>query len=237
MELMMSLFGMKLRRALVIAPHADDEILGAGGLIARCAAEGWEVHLLFATISGYTSMARQDVSSTDARVSEVESAMKTLAVSGYDVLFRETNHCRLDVVPQAALISFVEQNLHREVSLVVVPSRAHCHQDHRAMADACTAALRPAPRGHLPFVPVVLGYGSPVGDWGFRSGEFRATVFVDISQYIETKLKALDCYTSQVCEHPHPRSLQSQRSWSAYWGGFAGVSYAEPFECLRFAVH
>lgn len=233
----MSLFDVKLKRALVIAPHADDEVLGAGGLIARCAAEGWEMHVLFATISGYTSMARQDVSSTDGRIAEAESAMKTLGVSGYDVLFRETNHCRLDAVPQGELISFVEKNLCKAVSLVIVPSRAHSHQDHRALADACAAALRPAPDGHLPFVPVVLGYGSPVGDWSYRFGEFRATVFVDITEFIEAKLKALSCYASQVCKYPHPRSLDSQRSWSAYWGGFAGVNYAEPFECLRFALH
>ncbi len=141
----MSLFDLKLKRALVVAPHADDEVLGAGGFIARSVADGWEVHVLFATISGYPSMARQDVSSTDARVSEVESAMKTLGVSGYDVLFREDHHCRLDTVPQADLIGFVERSLCRGVSLVIVPSRAHSHQDHWVMADACAAALRPAP--------------------------------------------------------------------------------------------
>jgi N-acetylglucosamine malate deacetylase 1 len=163
----MSLFDPKIKRALVVAPHADDEVLGAGGFIARCVAEGWEVHVLFATISGYSSIARQDVSSTDVRVSEVESAMKTLGVSSYDVLFREDHHCRLDTVPQADLIGFVERSLCRGVSMVIVPSRAHSHQDHWVVADACAAALRPAPpNGHLPLVPVVLGYGSPVGDWG-----------------------------------------------------------------------
>ena len=30
-------------RMLVVAPHADDEVLGAGGLMARAAADGWEV--------------------------------------------------------------------------------------------------------------------------------------------------------------------------------------------------
>jgi N-acetylglucosamine malate deacetylase 1 len=233
----MPLFNLKPNRVLVVAPHADDEVLGAGGLIARSVAEGWQVHVLFATVSGYTSMARKDASSTDARVLEAESAMKVLGVSDYDVLFREDHHCRLDTVAQADLIGFVEKHLHRGVSLVIVPSRAHSHQDHAVMADACAAALRPAPpHGRLPFVPVVLGYGSPVGDWGYRSGEFRATVFVDISKFLETKLKALQCYATQVCEYPHPRSVESQRNWSAYWGGFAGVRYAEPFECLRFAI-
>jgi LmbE family N-acetylglucosaminyl deacetylase len=36
---------------LVIAPHADDEVLGCGGTMARRAAEGREVHLVVASIA------------------------------------------------------------------------------------------------------------------------------------------------------------------------------------------
>jgi LmbE family N-acetylglucosaminyl deacetylase len=230
----MSLFGMEPGCALVVAPHADDEVLGAGGLMARAAAEGWKVHVLFATVCGYPSMARQDVSTTDGRIAEAESALKTLRAASYDVLYRGThNHLRLDAVPQADLIDFVQKGICPSLSLAIVPSRAHYHQDHRALADACAAALRPAPGGQLPFVPVVLAYSSAVGDWGHRWGEFTPNVLLDITEVIDTKLEALSCYATQVCQPPHPRSLEAVRNWGAYWGGFAGVSHAEPFECLR----
>jgi len=40
------------KKILVIAPHADDEVLGVGGTMARFAAEGAEVYVVIAT-QGY----------------------------------------------------------------------------------------------------------------------------------------------------------------------------------------
>ena len=42
---------MKSKRILVIAPHPDDETLGAGGTIAKFSNSGNEVHVLM--ISGH----------------------------------------------------------------------------------------------------------------------------------------------------------------------------------------
>lgn len=228
--------GSRPRRALIVSPHADDEVLGAGGLITRLRSGGWDVHVLYATISGYESVARGDVSRTDARTAEVEAALKVMGVSSYEALFLgETHHLRLDTVPQSDLIQFIEAGIAQtRPSLVVTPCRGHYHQDHRAVADACVAALRPAPGGRLPFVPMVLAYGHAAAGWG--GNEFRPSVFVDITTAIEVKIAALSCYQSQVCPPPHPRSLDAVRSWCAAWGSFAGVAYAEPFECLRLAI-
>jgi len=232
------LFGLTPRRALVIAPHADDEVLGAGGLIGRASAGGWEIHVLYATISGYLSIVRGDVSQTDTRTAEVEAALKVLGVASYEALFLgETHHLRLDAVPQSDLIQFIEKWVAKlSPSLVVMPCRGHYHQDHRAVADACVAALRPAPDGRLPFVPMVLAYGHAAAGWGGSYYDFNPSVFVDITEVLEIKIQALRCYQSQICDSPHPRSLESVRNLSAAWGNFAGVTYAEPFECLRFAV-
>jgi len=234
----MSLFELTPRKALVVAPHADDEVLGAGGLIARLSASGWQIHVLYATISGYPSMVLGDVSRTEARIAEVEAATKVLGVAGYEALFRgEGNHLRLDAVPQAELIQFIEAGLMRvRPFLAVIPCFGHYHQDHRAVAQACVAALRPAPAARLPFVPVVLAYGHGAAGWGGAPFEFRPTVFVDISQVIEIKMKAMACYASQLCDAPHLRSPDKIRRFSESWGNSAGVAHAEPFECTRLAV-
>jgi LmbE family N-acetylglucosaminyl deacetylase len=232
----MTLFGLSPGRMLVVAPHADDEVLGAGGLMALAASEGWDVRVLFATVSGYRSMQRGDVSSTESRMAEVEAASSVLGARTHEVLFQgEEKHLRLDTVPQMELIGFVERAVEVLRPLVaVVPARGHHHQDHRAVADACAAALRPAPAGERPFVPVVLAYGHPEVGWGGR--DFRPTVFVDVTPHIEKKLAALACYRSQVCESPHPRSAAKLREACGAWGIQAGVAYAEPFECLRLVV-
>ncbi len=39
---------------LIVAPHADDEVLGCGGLIAKRAKAGWRVHVVIAAAGGIT---------------------------------------------------------------------------------------------------------------------------------------------------------------------------------------
>lgn len=231
----MPFLSMAPRRAVIVAPHADDEVLGAGGLALLAARRGWEVHVLFATVSGYPSTPRGEISGTALRAREVERAAAALGLAGYSVLFEgEERHLALDAVPQSTLIRFVEEHVGRiRPSLAVVPGRGHHHQDHRAVADACVAALRPAPDGRAPFVPAVLAYGHAAAGWGGEAFAFRPDVFVDIGAVVEDKLAALACYESQVCDPPHPRSLPAVRHQHAAWGALAGVSHAEPFECLR----
>ena len=224
------------KRMMVLAPHADDEVLGAGGLMAKASRQGWEVHVQFATISGYASAPRGDVSDTSSREDEVRAAAQVLGVAGYEALYLgEQWHLRLDAVPQQDIISFIERGLRRlRPALVAIPCLGHYHQDHRAMCRAAIAALRPAPDGARPLVPMVLAYNHAHGGWGGEGYSFHPAVFVDITDCIETKLAALECYRSQVCLEPHPRSASMLRSNCAHWGAYAGVAYAEAFECIRF---
>lgn len=224
------------KRAIVIAPHADDEVLGAGGLIALLAEAGWEVYVGYLTISGYPSAAKGDHPDADTREQEVRDALAILgAVGDYRVLFRgEDKHLRLDTVAQADLITFIEEGIRTvRPSLLVMPCRGHYHQDHRATAEACVAAMRPAPHGARPLVPLVLAYGHAHGGWGGTGYNFHPSVFVDITDVMERKIQALAAYVTQLCDPPHARSLQALKDQAGMWGAFAGVSYAEPFECLR----
>jgi LmbE family N-acetylglucosaminyl deacetylase len=223
------------RRAMVVAPHADDEVLGAGGLIAAARRAGWEVEVLFATVSGFPSSHTGDQSAHEGRMAEVHRAMRTLGVTEYQVLFQGGGeHLRLDTVPQTELIGWLERAADRfRPGLVAVPCRGHYHQDHRALADACVAAFRPAPDGRKHFVPLVLAYGHSAAGWGGAQFSFAPSVFLDVTAVIDVKLEALACYESQLIPAPHPRSLEGVRSNSAAWGAYAGCAYAEPYECLR----
>lgn len=222
----------------MLAPHADDEVLGAGGWICRAAAGGWSVHVLFATISGFRSVSRGDHPETPARVAEAEAALAAMGASGYDALFLgEEKHLKLDTVPRTELTAFVERALEtHQPSVVILPTRAHYHQDHRAFAEAAIAALRPMPSGRLPMVQMVLAYGHTAAGWGGGGYQFQPSAFADISGFIDQKLAALACYESQLCAAPHPRSLEGMRANAAAWGAYAGCAYAEPFECLRLVL-
>jgi N-acetylglucosamine malate deacetylase 1 len=221
--------------AVVVAPHADDEVLGAGGLIALATSRGWQVHVIYTTLSGYASMARGGQSSTAERRMEQEAAARVLGITSTEILFEgEDRHLSLDTVPVRRIVAFVEAAVARHrPDLVVMPCRGHYHQDHRVVAQACIAALRPAPPAALPLVPWVLAYGHTGFAWGGHECRFEPTVFVDVTDVIEKKLEAMACYQSQLCQPPHPRNAAGMRTFASSWGACAGVPYAEPYECMR----
>ena len=74
---------MKIKRILVIAPHPDDETLGAGGTIAKLSDQGHKVHVL--TVSGRLPpiYKREDYEIT-VKVSKL--AFKVLGVSNSNFL-------------------------------------------------------------------------------------------------------------------------------------------------------
>jgi LmbE family N-acetylglucosaminyl deacetylase len=225
-------------RALVVAPHADDEVLGAGGLIALLVERGWRVEVSFATVAGYQSAPRGDCSETASRLQEMTAAAEVLGVA-FTEIWPDGNawHLKLDTVPSSVLIDFVERSVRRlQPDLVIMPCRGHYHQDHRALAQACMAALRPAPPTQRPWVPTVLAYGHTGFAWGGRECSFEPTIFVDVTSVLEKKMCALRCYATQLCEPPHPRSVEGMTSFAATWGACAGVKYAEPFECMRSVI-
>ena len=223
---------------LVLAPHADDEVLGAGGLIARATKANWDVQVGFAVISGFKSKFDSSNSHTPERELEAINALKILGVTHYQTLFKgETHHLKLDVVPKQDVISFIENMIiDFKPDVVVIPCRGHHHQDHQVFSDAAISALRPMPAGTTPFVPVVLAYTHSCAGWGGENFAVRPTTFVDITDVVDQKLDALSAYKSQVFESPHPRSCEGVRNFHAAIGAYSGVEYAEAFECIRLAI-
>lgn len=222
---------------IVVAPHADDEVLGAGGLILAAADAGWRVAVVFMTACGFVSQTTGEPASTAERRRELEAAAELLGVSERHLFEAgDACHLRLDTLPQSELIGFLERVVTAEKpAMIAIPSPHHFHQDHRAVAAACETALRPAPgNASRAAVPVVLVYGHGGGDWLRTGSRFSPNYFLRIDELIDRKLAALACYSSQVHDPPHGRSPESLRAWHRHWGTYAGSTYAEPFELVRY---
>ena len=59
-------------------------------------------------------------------------------------------------------------------------------------------------------------------------------MFVDISDYLETKVKAMECYHQELREWPHPRSVKGINTLAFLRGSTAGVNAAEAFIIGRY---
>jgi hypothetical protein len=62
---------------------------------------------------------------------------------------------------------------------------------------------------------------------------FAPAVFIDISGFINLKIKAMYRYSGETNDAPHPRSKETIQAQAGVRGAQAGVRYAEGFVLFR----
>jgi len=218
---------------LVLAPHADDEVLGAGGSIAKSAAAGERVVVAVMTGHGEEKHPLWPRESWDSIRKECRAACDILGVS--ELMFRELPAACLDHFPVWKINQVVAEVVQEvEPDEIYVPFPHDLHQDHQAISYAAIVAVRP----YLPLgrkVKRVLAYeilsGTNLAPPYLPS--FQPTVFVDISEHLERKLEAMRAYRSQLQPDNQPRSIEGLRALARLRGAHIGTSAAEAFVLLR----
>ena len=56
---------------------------------------------------------------------------------------------------------------------------------------------------------------------------------IDISEYMTKKIKALQCYKSQIPKFPGPRSIKSVEALAVFRGTQAGFKFGEAMHIIR----
>jgi LmbE family N-acetylglucosaminyl deacetylase len=219
----------RIRRALVIAPHHDDEVLGCGGTIARLSAAGRAVHVAIVTRG---AAPRFDSRLADAVRAEALSAHELLSVARTH--FLDFPAAELDRVPQADLNEALEAVVAEAApDTVFMPFAGDLHRDHQLVFAAALVACRPGARR---FPARLLAYETlSETNWNgpYVTPGFAPNVFVDIAPTLERKLEAMRLYRSQLREPPSERSLAALRSLAILRGGAAHLFAAEAFVLLR----
>ena len=225
------------QRVLVVAPHADDEAYGCAGTIAKVKATGGEVFVIVGSVADLRHYNEgRTVVTGQTRTEELQASMALLGVDGYEILFTDAErHLRLDHVPQRDLIGLLEREATYAIdkvrpTVVLLPAVSF-NQDHTALFQAGFAACRPHARTHKPFVNHVLSCDAV--QLGWRDAPFRPGLYVDISEYLDVKLRALRCHHSQLRPAPDFGSVQNVEHLARLRGAEIGVDAAETFECHR----
>ena len=210
------------RSVLVFAPHNDDEVLGAGGTLLKLAKEGYNITVCEAT-SGPSSEKLQK---------EARQAHEILGVS--QSVFLDLPACQLDRMSKPQLNgAFCRVVADVKPEIVLIPHYGDMHLDHRWVAEGAMVAVRPL---EAPFVKRVLAYETlSETEWNTPSvnNAFIPNVWVDISGELDGKIKAMECYGSQLHDFPHPRSLKAIKALAEYRGSTIGAEAAEAFILIR----
>ena len=65
------------------------------------------------------------------------------------------------------------------------------------------------------------------------SNRWQPNSYVDIGEFIDAKLAAMAVYQTELQQPPHPRSLESIRTFARERGVALGVQYAEAHMLVR----
>lgn len=217
------------RRALVVAPHPDDEVLGCGGTIARLADTGCEVDVAIITRG---KPPRFDDADAECVRRETEAAHAVLGVKRTH--FADFPAAELDRVAHADLNrALVELVGDTAPDTLFLPFIGDIHLDHQLVFTAGLVAARPT---GARFPTRIFAYETLSETNWYAAGitpSFCPNVFIDISDYCERKLAAFAAYRSQVRPFPHERSVEALRALALLRGATVQRKAAEAFVLIR----
>lgn len=220
------------QRVLCVVAHPDDEVLGVGGTLALHAEAGSDVTVLI-----MSEGEQEKLASTPRCQTRRECALEAAKAMGVgNVVFHDFPDQRLDEVPFIDLIKAVEAALSTYRPTVVYTHHSgDANTDHQVVFKAVYAACRPMTAlGST--VERLLTFETPSStDQAPQLGGYVFTpmTFVDVEPVWGRKLKALECYPTEMIGGKHPRSFDYIEALARVRGGHSGYLLAEAFVPVR----
>lgn len=232
-------------KVLIIVAHPDDEVLGMGGTIKKLTKNKNQVKIVIMATGvaarrsiNFKNSSNYDITENQQKIIEkqietikkhAQKAAKILGVSDIEFLGYPDNE--MDTVSNLELTKSVEkiiQNYKPEIVYTHTPFDVNV--DHVSCYNAVLTATRPKKNT---IVKKVISFEVPSStEWNFTS-VFVPNTFVDISRELSSKIKALECYKTEIENYPHPRSPKALQSIGNRWGTVSGFSVAEAFSLIR----
>ena len=237
------MLGQICERALVIAPHPDDEVFGCGGIIRRLKSQGAEVYVLYMTVGRTRDFSKSGTSGPEERIAEIDKVAKFMELDGHCMaLAGDEYHLQLDAVPQKELVHVIERGSDISLEairpdLLLVPSNADYNQDHRAVNTAAVTATRPVWPGQKSFQPVFMTYELPYHQWNIAETLPTPSVLVKLDEEdLAFKVEAMRLYGSQLKDPRNPLSLAGIETLAKFRGLQCGAYAAEAFQLGRLVI-
>ncbi len=216
---------------LFVSVHPDDETLGCGGTILKHKELGDTINWLNITDMdnnhpfGFSHEIVGKVQNIIASINMSYKFDKFINLKFYERL--------IDTIPLSDLILKISQIIYDlQPDILYIPNRSDVQSDHRLSFQAihpCTKNFR------YPFIKKVLMYET-LSETEFApalvENAFIPNTFVDITDYIDTKIEIMKIYETEIMPDPLPRSAHAIKGLAAFRGSRIGVKYAEAFMCI-----
>lgn len=203
-----------MQNILIIGAHYDDAELGAGGTAAKLAAEGKNVYKLTLT-DNVTRFSHKNIN-VEYETSVRQSAEACSILGIHEITEFEPVPCT-HLVYSTEMMQKIEDVIYKYKIDTVFMHFAHdMNQDHIEASKLCLTAARHCEN--------IFQYQS---NGYILDQSFYPTYFVDISDFVDKKIKALECYGE---EHNRFNKLfQINVERNHVWGYCNEIEYAEGF--------
>ena len=220
---------------LVFAPHADDEILGCGGTIARHVDEGDAVYVCVVTRGKppvYKVSEELLLTQPHNRMKEIEASNECLGIT--KTFFLQHPAVMLETVPRYELNKSISEVIY-EVSpeIIYMPHHGDMQKDHEITSEAIMVAIRPT---SCHKIRKVYAYETlSESEWNIVNSKnvFLPDTFLNIEKYLTAKVKAIKCHKTQLRDFPHPRSIEAITALAQLRGSTMCCRAAEAFTLIR----
>lgn len=220
-------------KVLIIMAHPDDEVFGMGGTLLRHKSAGDEIFIHILT-DGHSSRIKEVIDdkykdkSVKERIKNAEKVFNALKVK--DFLIDYYDDQKLDAYPLLQITQSIEAFSNKiNPDIVYTHFKDDVNEDHRITFRAVLNAFRPAQK-KMPTKIISVNIPSST-EWGYSA--FQPNYFVDISNFLEKKIKLISLYKAEVKQYPHPRSVEKIINSAKAWGAVINADAAEPFFIIR----
>lgn len=200
-------------KVLIIAPHADDEVLGTGGIIQWHKERGDTV---FVNVVANRVLGHKiDDSYTTQTKKSAQKIKELLGINKYFFCDLGDEHLDESLIKSIIAIEDVVNTVKPDIAYI--PNENDSNQDHRAVYQACRVACRN--------IDKILVYEVPSS-----TVHFTPNFYIEITEdFLNNKIKALSSYESETREYPNPRSEEGLKTFAKMRGMECNRKLAEAF--------
>ena len=221
------------KKILIIAAHPDDEVLGCFGAVARMVKEGDEAYTLILGEGKTSRDERRSVENKKAELNilnqEIEKANSVINIKKTFIEnFPDNRFDSVDLLDIVKAILKVKEEIKPDI--IFTHYENDLNIDHQITYQAVVTATRPMEDESVKEIYSFEVLSST--EWNYPLS-FSPDLFFDISETIKLKKEAMKQYNSELCQFPHPRSIEGIELNAKYHGMRVGKAYVEAFKTVR----
>lgn len=222
------------KKILVVAAHPDDEALGCGGALSKFSKLGYKINVVFFS----DGVASRDINSIKKKkdiLQRRKSSYKAAKILGVNKIeFFNLPDNQFDTVSLLKIVKLIEKMIQKYTpSIIFTHYDNDLNIDHRIISQAVATATRPYMNSSVKKILLFEVLSSSESNFSSTSKSFSPNFFLNITNDLKTKIKALKCYSQELRKWPHPRSLEGVTNLAKVRGSACGLKFAESFIMLR----